>query len=198
MKYSINKLFTPAECTEIINYAESNGVVFSYTRESHWDCKRIDKSTFSEGIINRVKNHQHENIDSGWNPFKDYALKNYAISLTKYYDGRWLDLHLDQKSNITTVIVLSDNFVDGRFMLSDSSKLKNGASKAVPLLGSIPSSRVDDAKKINLDIGESITFNGTTTYHGVMPVTAGIRYALNIWMTDQEYTFIVPSKKTPI
>jgi len=31
-----------------------------------------------------------------------------------------------------------------------------------------------------------------------MPVTAGIRYALNIWMTDQEYTFIVPSKKTPI
>jgi predicted 2-oxoglutarate/Fe(II)-dependent dioxygenase YbiX len=44
-----------------------------------------------------------------------------------------------------------------------------------------------DTFKLNL--GDSISFDGTKTYHGVLPVTNGIRYALNIWMTETDFTY---------
>lgn len=197
MNYSNNTFFQPDECTEIIEYMEKNGTRFSYTLEENWDCKRVGKTSFTDEIISRLTK-LYTPLLNEWNPFTNYTLKNYNISLTKYYDGRWLDLHLDQNSSITTVIVLSDNFEDGRFMLSNSKKLKNGASKAVPLLGSVPTSKVHDATKISLGKGESITFNGSEVYHGVLPVTTGIRYALNIWMTEGDHQYIVPSSKSLI
>lgn len=184
MKYSIDRFFKPEDCKEIIEYVENKGAIFSYTKTLHWDCRRIDEPEFTSKILNR------------FNQLYEFDSNDINISLTKYYDGRWLDLHLDQSSQLTTVIVLSDNFYDGRFMLSDDPKLKNGASKAVPRLGSVPSSKVKTAKKIELQKGESISFNGSEIYHGVMPVTKGIRYALNIWMTNTNFRYIVPSKKT--
>ena len=197
MEYSVNKIFDSSECNSIIDYLEQNGTIFSYTKELHWDCKRIANNEFTDNILNKLINI-HSLSTNQYNPFLTFNLKNYSISLTKYYDGRWLDLHLDQNSSITSVIVLSDNFEDGRFLLSNSSKLTNGASKAVPLLGSVPTSKVYDATKVHLEIGEAITFNGMEVYHGVLPVTTGIRYALNIWMTSEDHKFIEPSTKSII
>ena len=46
----------------------------------------------------------------------------------------------------------------------------------------------------NAPTGQYISFNGSTTYHGVLPITSGIRYALNIWMTESDYDY--PKIKT--
>jgi predicted 2-oxoglutarate/Fe(II)-dependent dioxygenase YbiX len=41
----------------------------------------------------------------------------------------------------------------------------------------------------DLKLGDSISFNGSKTYHGVLPVTNGVRYALNIWMTESDFDY---------
>lgn len=199
MNYTINKFFDPSECQDVIDYAEKNASRFSYTKDTDsWDCKRLPDTEYTEDIIKRFLREVNQGTFKLWFPISDYEVKNYTISLTKYYDGRWLDLHLDKVSQITTVIVLSEDFEDGRFVMSDSSKLRNGATKAVPRLGSAPGGKIDFAEKIYLAKGESISFNGMETYHGVLPVTRGIRYALNIWMTDQDLNFIKPAKQSII
>jgi hypothetical protein len=51
----------------------------------------------------------------------------------------------------------------------------------------------------DLKMGDSISFNGSSTYHGVLPVTSGIRYALNIWMTETDFDYPkLKSKKSII
>jgi hypothetical protein len=106
-----------------------------------------------------------------WFDLNEFKINDVNISLTKYYDNRWLDLHLDKTSQLTTVIVLSDEFDDGRFVLStNNSDIKNG-------------------EKYNLQIGDGISFDGSKIYHGVLPVNTGIRYALNIWMTDTDFKY---------
>ena len=70
-----------------------------------------------------------------------------------------------------TVIVLSADFIGGEFVLSN---------------------QYDDiniCKKYHLNMGESISFDGSKTYHGVLPVTNGVRYALNIWMTNTDFKY---------
>jgi hypothetical protein len=106
-----------------------------------------------------------------WFDLNEFDIKDINVSLTKYYDGKWLDLHKDGTSEFTTVIVLSDEFYDGRFVLSNSYK------------------DINNAQKYHLNIGESISFNGNKTYHGVMPVTNGLRCALNLWMTNTDFKY---------
>jgi predicted 2-oxoglutarate/Fe(II)-dependent dioxygenase YbiX len=87
-----------------------------------------------------------------------------------------LDLHLDSTSQFTTVIVLTDNFKGGEFILSNNQTSKE--------------------KEIELKMGEGISFDGSKIYHGVNPVVDGIRCALNIWMTNTDYKYKDVSKKT--
>jgi hypothetical protein len=197
MEYSINNFLTESECLTVINYFENNGVEFSYTNDTKaWDCKRIAKDDFSFWIIKKFTDLYSEGKIKLWFPYENFSLKDFNLSVTKYYDGRFLNLHLDKFSQLTTTVLLSENFFDGRFVLSDSEKLIHGASQAVPLLGSVPNSNFKEGKKLHLEIGQCISFDGTKTYHGVMPVTEGVRYALNIWMTDTETEFITPAKKS--
>jgi len=67
--------------------------------------------------------------------------------------------------------MLSDEFDDGRFTLSNSYM------------------NINNAQKYHLNIGECISFDGSKIYHGVMPVTSGIRCALNIWMTNTDFKY---------
>jgi hypothetical protein len=58
---------------------------------------------------------------------------------------------------------------------------------------------INDCEKFDLNIGECISFDGSKTYHGVLPVTNGIRYALNIWMTDTDFKYkLLKNNKTII
>jgi hypothetical protein len=56
---------------------------------------------------------------------------------------------------------------------------------------------LDGLTLCDLKLGDSISFNGSETYHGVLPVTKGIRYALNVWMTETDFDYPrVKSNKT--
>lgn len=171
MNFSINNFFDETECDEIINFCENNGTQFSYNPSETWDCKRIYNDNFKEKIVNKLKSKYNSNEFKLWFDLNDFNIRDSNISLTKYYDGRWLDLHLDTTSQLTTVIVLSKDFSDGRFVLS---KRHN---------------KIEEGDKYKLNIGESITFDGSITYHGVMPVTTGIRCALNIWFTNTDFKY---------
>ena len=171
MEFSINKFFEKEECNSVIEYVDNIGVPFSYNQNETWDCKRIYDEGFKNDIINRLLLNYKNNEFKLWFDLNEFYIKDVNISLTKYYDGRWLDLHLDSTSQFTTVIVLSDEFDDGRFSLSNSY------------------TDINNTEKYHLNIGESISFDGSKIYHGVMPVTKGIRCALNIWMTNTDFKY---------
>ena len=171
MEFSTNKFFEKEECNSIVEYVDKIGIPFSYNPNETWDCKRIYDESFKNDILNRLKLNYKNNKFNLWFDLNKFDIKDINISLTKYYDGRWLDLHLDATSQFTTVIMLSDGFDDGRFTLSKSYK------------------NINNVEKYHLNVGECISFDGSKIYHGVMPVTTGIRCALNIWMTNTDYKY---------
>lgn len=171
MKYSINTFFNKEECKSIIKFAEEMGEVFYYAKDEVWDCKRIYDSNFKNFILEKFNTKYREGNFDLWFDLNTFDIRDCNISLTKYYEGRWLDLHLDSTSQLTTVIVLSEDFSDGRFVLSETVN------------------NIGDCDKFELKIGESISFDGSKIFHGVMPVYSGIRYALNIWMTNTDFKY---------
>jgi predicted 2-oxoglutarate/Fe(II)-dependent dioxygenase YbiX len=171
MEFSINKFFEKEECNSILEYVDSVGVQFSYNPNEIWDCKRIYDESFKNDILNRLKLNYQNNKFKLLFDLNEFDIKDVNVSLTKYYSGKWLDLHIDANSQLTTVIMLSDEFDDGRFTLSNSYM------------------NINNAQKYHLNIGECISFDGSKIYHGVMPVTSGIRCALNIWMTNIDYKY---------
>jgi hypothetical protein len=158
MKYTVNKVFTEEECEQILTTCMKEGEKFYYTEEeaNSWDCRRIYQKAFKEYILEKL------NINHTFGTLK---IKDIIISLTKYYDNRRLDLHLDRISNQTIVIPLTKGYEDGRFVLSSTQCLLSEAEV-----------------KLNLGIGEGVIFEGNSIYHGVMPVHTGERSALNIWI----------------
>lgn len=165
MKYIIKSYFSKVECDSIINFCMKNGEQFSYYEKeiNSWDCRRIYDDEFKKYILNRILDVQN---------FDSFVVKNINISLTRYYDSRRLDLHLDSTSNYTTVISLTDGYDDGRFVISDKFVDLNSADVKIPL-----------------KLGEGVTFEGNKLFHGVMPVHTGLRCALNIWMNDSDFSY---------
>jgi len=172
-----NNVFTQAECLNIINFCIQHGEPFSYGPNELWDCRRIYNEEFKEKIITSlINNYKTENFKL-WFDFDNFNLKNFLISLTSYYDGRYLNLHKDTNSELTSVIILSNGFEGGQFALSDGNT------------PDIHFNKMDDINTYDLKVGDAISFNGSKTFHGVLPVTNGIRYALNIWMTESDYDY---------
>lgn len=163
MKYTINNFFNKQECEDIISFCIKEGEFFNYNPNEVWDCRRIYDESFKKYILEKILEVKK---------FESFNVRNINVSLTRYYDSRRLDLHLDSTSNYTTVICLSEEFEDGRFVLSE---------RYQPL---------DDAEtKLHLSIGDGVTFEGNKLYHGVMPVYKGLRCALNIWMNDTDFNY---------
>lgn len=171
MEFAINNFFEKSECSEMIEFMDLNGTPFSYFPKETWDCKRLYNDEFKEKILNKIKTLYATDKFKLWFDLNEFQINDINISLTKYYDGKWLDLHLDSTSQFTTVIVLSENFNDGRFALSN---------------------RYGDINKCEhygLEMGQSISFDGSKIYHGVLPVTVGTRCAMNIWMTNTDFKY---------
>lgn len=178
MNFSLNNGFCDkSEAESIIKFCIENGEQFSYNPYETWDCKRIYNDDFRKKIIDKLNNKFKNNEFNLWFNYNDFNLKNFSISLTSYYDGRYLNLHKDKSSELTTVIVLSDAYTGGQFALSDS------------LEPDFDLKKLDGISLYDLKLGDCISFNGSETYHGVMPVITGVRYALNIWMTDTNFTY---------
>jgi hypothetical protein len=174
MNYNINRYFSENECSEIVDYCNENGQPFKYHPDEHWDCRKIDNIFFKEKIINKL-NNLHLDGKTTYQFKPDFSkTENVTISLTKYYGDRFLNLHLDLISSFTTVIVLSKDFSDGRFVLSKTQ------GESIRDMGK-------NSLKIELGMGEGISFDGSNIYHGVMPVKTGIRCALNIWVSSDKF-----------
>lgn len=172
MNYSINTFFDKKKCNEIIEFCEQNGVQFWYDPKSVWDCKRIYDQEFKDEILKTINDLYLNKSISFWFDYSQFDIRNTNVSLTKYYNGRYLDLHRDVTSNYTTVISLNEDYEDGDFCLSDRQiDVKNSEIK------------------IHLNMGEGVTFEGCKIYHGVLPVTTGTRYALNIWINNSDFNY---------
>jgi predicted 2-oxoglutarate/Fe(II)-dependent dioxygenase YbiX len=188
MNYTINNNFCDEDSAkEIIKFCLEHGEPFSYKPTESWDCRRIYDEDFKNKIIDLLTtNYKNENF-SLWFDYDTFNLKNFNISLTSYYDGRYLNLHKDNSSELTTVIVLSEGFEGGQFVLTEQDD---------------PPFHFETLKGLticDLKLGDCISFNGSETYHGVLPVTNGIRYALNIWMTETDFNYPkLKSNKTVI
>ena len=176
MDYSINNNFCDKkEARDIIEFCIKHGESFSYNPKESWDCKRIYDDGFKTQIISALDKKLLSNL---WFDYNSFNLKNSNISLTSYYNGRYLNLHKDKSSELTTVIVLSDAYDGGEFALC-------GDIKNPPIYFET----LDGVSNFDLKLGDFISFNGSKTYHGVLPVTSGIRYALNIWMTETNFDY---------
>lgn len=180
IEYNINKFFEPFECLPIINFCLNNGTPFSYKQDyESWRCWRVFNDDIKNKILNKFTSLHTSNKLKLWFDYSKFNVKDINISLTEYEDGRFLDLHKDSTSQLTTVIVLSNNFHDGRFVVSNSDKDIHS----------------DNHTKLDIPIGYGVSFNGSSVYHGVLSVTHGVRYALNIWMTDTDFKYTMYKKK---
>jgi Rps23 Pro-64 3,4-dihydroxylase Tpa1-like proline 4-hydroxylase len=178
MNYTINNNFCDkTEANSIIDFCIKYGEPFSYQPNEVWDCRRIYDESFKTKILNKLINYYKNGEFKLWFDYNHFNVKNFNISLTSYYDGRFLNLHKDKVSELTTVIVLSDGFDGGQFAISDN------------INPSINFENLNGIKTFDLKLGDSISFNGSNVYHGVLPVTKNIRYALNIWMTESDYDY---------
>lgn len=175
MVHSINSFFTPEECSNFLEFMDKNGERFSYKKDEKisWDCKRVYDKDFKSHILQKINSLYDSRKIDFWFNYREFNLTNINVSLTKYYDGRYLDLHRDSTSSFTTVIPITEDYSDGRFVISEKY------------------TTMEDEKNtfLNLKMGQGVTFIGDKTYHGVMPVTKGIRCAMNIWMNDKNFEY---------
>jgi hypothetical protein len=98
MNYSINNFFEKEECKSIIEFAENNGIPFSYNPAEFWDCKRIYDEDFKLKIKNKFLKLYNNGDFKLWFNLNEFKINDINVSLTKYDENRWLDLHLDSTS----------------------------------------------------------------------------------------------------
>jgi hypothetical protein len=170
-----NTFFTNKECDEIAILCEKIGIKFNHhaTVYNKWDNRKIYDDNFKVRILNRYKEVYSKDTSLPFN-LNSLTIENIHISLTRYYEGRFLEMHRDTSSDLTTVIVLTDEFEDGRFVLS---KDKVQIEKNI----------IDESLIHTINKGNGLRFNGGEIYHGVLPVIKGIRKSLNIWIKPDTF-----------
>jgi hypothetical protein len=186
-----NFFFSKEECEEIVKLCEKTGITPIHKVDAYnkWDMLRIYDNTIKERILKRYKEVFSNDTTLSFD-LNSIGLNQIFLSLTRYYDGRFLEVHRDTSSELTSVIVLTDEFEDGRFVLSnDKVKIENNTLNTDLLY--------------TVDQGNGLTFNGHTIWHGVMPVHKGIRKSLNIWIEPNSFKiqsgenqFVVKTQKS--
>lgn len=170
-----NFFFSKEECEEIVLFCEKVGLQTFHKVDAYnkWDNLRVYDDNFKEKILKRYK-EVFSNDTSVSFDLNALTINQIYLSLTRYYDGRFLEMHRDTSTELTSVIVLTDDFEDGRFVLSED-KIK------------IENNLVDNQYLHSINQGNGLTFNGHTIWHGVMPVYKGIRKSLNIWVEPNDF-----------
>ena len=170
-----NFFFSKEECEEIVLISERVGVAPIHKIDAYnkWDMLRIYDIPLKEKILKRYKEVFSNDTTLSFD-LNSIGLNQIFLSLTRYYDGRFLEMHRDTSSELTSVIVLTDNFEDGRFVLSND-KI------------SIENKSFNDTNLHTINQGNGLTFNGHTIWHGVMPVNIGVRKSLNIWIEPESF-----------
>ena len=167
--------FSNEECDEIAILCEKIGIKFNHNVSVYnkWDSRKIHNDKFKTKMLQRYKEVYSNDTTLPFN-LDSLTIDNIYLSITRYYDGRFLEMHRDTSSDLTTVIVLTDNFEDGRFVLSkDKIQIENNL--------------IDESLIHTIQKGTGLRFNGGEVYHGVLPVTKGIRKSLNIWIKPDTF-----------
>jgi hypothetical protein len=191
MLVKTNFFFSKKECEEIVVLCEKVGITPIHKIDAYnkWDMLRIHDNSIKEKILQRYK-EVFSNDESLSFDLNSITTNQISLSLTRYYDGRFLEMHRDTSSELTSVVVLTNDFEDGRFVLSnEKTKIENNI--------------VDTNLLYTIQQGSGLTFNGHTIWHGVMPVYKGIRKSLNIWLEPEAFKiqsgdneFIVKTQKS--
>jgi len=191
MSIKSNFFFSKEECEEIVLFCEKFGLQTLHKVDAYnkWDNLRVYDDNFKERILKRYK-EVFSNDESVPVDLNTLTINQIYLSLTRYYDGRFLEMHRDTSTQLTSVIVLTNDFEDGRFVVSeDKIKIENNI--------------IDDKLLYAINQGTGLTFNGHTIWHGVMPVYKGIRKSLNIWVEPNNFKiqsgdneFVVKTQKT--
>lgn len=170
-----NFFFSKEECEEIALFCEKNGLQTLHKVDAYnkWDNLRVYDDNFKERILKRYIEVFSNDTSISFD-LNSLTTNHIYLSLTKYYDGRFLEMHRDTSSELTSVIVLTDEFEDGRFVLSED-KI------------SIENKTFSDSNLHTIIQGNGLTFNGHTIWHGVLPVYKGIRKSLNIWIEPNDF-----------
>lgn len=170
-----NFFFSKKECEEIVLLSEKVGIkpIHKIDVYNKWDMLRIYDISLKEKILTHYK-EVFSNDTTLLFDLNSITTDQIFLSLTRYYDGRFLEMHRDTSSELTSVIVLTDEFEDGRFVLSED-KI------------SIEDKTYSDTNLHTINQGSALTFNGHTIWHGVMPVYKGIRKSLNIWIESESF-----------
>ena len=191
MSIKSNFFFSKEECEEIALFCEKFGLQTLHKVDAYnkWDNLRVYDDNFKERILKRYK-EVFANDTSVPFDLNTLTINQIYLSLTRYYDGRFLEMHRDTSAQLTSVIVLTNDFTDGRFVLSND-KIK------------IENSTIDTNSLHTINQGTGLTFNGHTMWHGVMPVHMGIRKSLNIWVEPNDFKiqsgeneFVVKTQKS--
>lgn len=186
-----NFFFSKEECEEIVVLCEKVGITAIHKIDAYnkWDMLRIHDNSIKEKILERYK-EVFSNDNTLSFDLNSITTNHISLSLTRYYDGRFLEIHRDTSSELTSVIVLTDDFEDGRFVLSEG-KI------------SIENKTFNNTHLYAINQGNGLTFNGHTIWHGVMPVYNGIRKSLNIWVEPESFKiqsgdnqFVVKTQKS--
>jgi len=186
-----NFFFSKEECEEIALFCEKVGLQTLHKVDAYnkWDNLRVYDDNFKERILKRYKEVFANDTTIPFD-LNGLTINQIYLSLTRYYEGRFLEMHRDTSTELTSVIVLTDDFEDGRFVLSED-KIK------------IENSIVNDESLHTINQGTGLTFNGHTIWHGVMPVRTGVRKSLNIWVEPNDFKiqsgdneFIVKTQKS--
>ena len=181
-----NFFFSKEECEEIAVFCEKNGfkTIHKIDAYNKWDNLRVYNDEFKDKILTRYK--EVFSSDTSF-PFdlNSVTINEVYLSLTRYYDGRFLEMHRDTSSELTSVIVLTENFEDGRFVLSEN-KI------------SIEQKTYNEKNLHTINQGSALTFNGHEIWHGVMPVHKGIRKSLNIWVEPNSFKIQTGEIELPV
>jgi hypothetical protein len=170
-----NFFFSKEECEEIVVLCEKMGITPIHKIDAYnkWDMLRIHDNSIKEKILQRYKEVFSDDTTLSFD-INTITTEHIFLSLTRYYDNRFLEMHRDTSSELTSVIVLTNDFEDGRFVLSED-KI------------SIENKTFNNTHLYTINQGNGLTFNGHTIWHGVMPVQKGIRKSLNIWVEPETF-----------
>ena len=145
-KYS--SFLSPDECDEVLNFAKEFFEIDKRARYG-WHARTNRNLNFENKIKEKINNI------SPINPF--YIS---WINMSEYEDNRSLDLHVDERSDYTLCITLTDGYDGGNFIIEN--------------------------EKYKTNKGDCILFDGHNLKHGVEPVKSGYRASLNVWIKKGE------------
>jgi len=143
-----NNFLSSDECDYIVNFAKEFFEI-DYRTRGGWHAKTNRDLNFENKIKEKL------NKISPISPF--YVS---WINMSEYEDNRSLKLHVDQRSDKTICITLTDGYDGGNFIIEN--------------------------EKYKTNKGDCILFDGHSLRHGVEPVTNGYRASLNIWIKKGE------------